>query len=223
MADNKVRKRCCMIVYAPYPLGETRVQRQAEALLRHGYDVDVICLKLPDDLPVDQYNGVHIYREKYRFPYFGFIQNELLAKFFNYSRFFLSAGWRVAQLHSKYKYDIIQVHNLPDYLIFSAFIPKLIGIPIILDLHDLMPEFFASRFKTGLPFMAKLIFLQEHLSCKFADHIITVSEHWRLALIKRGVPAQKCSVIMNVADDNVFTPCAVDLNRRSCPNQLRLI
>ena len=36
------------------PLAETRVQREAEVLLRNGYEVDVICLRLPDDLPVDQ-------------------------------------------------------------------------------------------------------------------------------------------------------------------------
>ena len=38
-------RRHCMVVYAIYPLAETRVQREAEALLKHGYEVDVICLR----------------------------------------------------------------------------------------------------------------------------------------------------------------------------------
>ena len=42
-------RRHCMIVFAPYPLGETRVQREAEALLKHGYEVDVICVRLPGE------------------------------------------------------------------------------------------------------------------------------------------------------------------------------
>jgi glycosyltransferase involved in cell wall biosynthesis len=216
-------KRCCMIVYATYPLAETRVQREAEALLRHGYEVDVICLRLPGDLPVDSYKGVRIYREKYLFPFLGSKKAGLRGKFFNYLRFFFSAAIRVARLHSENKYDVIQVHNLPDFLVFCAIIPKLMGTPIILDLHDLMPEFFAGRFKTRMPFLAKLISWQERMSCKFADHVITVSEHWRQALIKRGVPEQKCSVLMNVADDNIFYQREGEMFRRPANGQFRLI
>ncbi len=47
---------------------------------------------------------------------------------------------------------------------------------------------------------------QERLSCRFADHVITVSEAWRDRLVPRGVPAERCIVVMNVADDRVFGP-----------------
>ena len=50
----------------------------------------------------------------------------------------------------------------------------------------------------------RLLYLQERLACRFADHVITVSEIWRQTLINRGVPADKCSVVMNVADHSVF-------------------
>ena len=223
MSEKLNSKRCCMIVYATYPLAETRVQREAEVLLRNGYEVDVICMRLPGDLPVDYYKGVRIYREKYLFPVLGSKEAGLRGKFFNYLRFFYSAAVRVAQLHTKNKYGIIQVHNLPDFLVFCAFIPKLLGVPIILDLHDLMPEFFAGRFNRRMPFLATLINWQERLSCKFANHVITVSEHWRQALIKRGVPEQKCSVIMNVADDRIFYPHEEDEVRQPHPGRFRLI
>lgn len=220
---EKKTKRVCMIVYATYPLGETRVQREAEALLRNGYEVDVICIRLPDDLPVDHYKGVRIFREKYRFPLLGSNKGGIRGKFFNYMRFFLSAGARVTQLHLKHRYDVIQVHNLPDFLIFSAWIPKLLGARLILDLHDLMPEFFAGRFKSRMPKLLQLIEWQERQACKFADHVITVSEHWRQALIKRGVPANKCSVVMNVADDRIFHPCDHSQNKRARSDRFRLI
>lgn len=223
MAEKWNSKRYCMIVYATYPLGETRVQREAEVLLRHGYDVDVICLRLPDDSPVDQYNGVKIYREKYRFPVLGAKKEGLRGRFFNYLRFFFSAAARVTQLHIKNKYDVIHVHNLPDFLVFCTFIPKLMGVPVILDLHDLMPEFFAGRFKARMPLLGWLIKWQERQACKFADHVITVSNHWRQSLIKRGVPEQKCSVVMNVADDNIFHPCEEEELRPRQGNQFRLI
>lgn len=223
MAEQKNSKRCCMIVYAIYPLAETRVQREAEILLRNGYEVDVICLRLPNDLKVASYKGVQIYREKYRFPFIKSKETGLIGRFLNYIRFFLSATVRVTSLNFKHKYDIIQVHNLPDFLVFSAFIPKMMGVPIILDLHDLMPEFFAGRFKSSMSFLAKLVIWQERKSCKFANHVITVSEHWRQALIKRGVPEQKCSVILNVADNQIFYPKANGNGHKPDPNQFRLI
>ncbi len=212
-----------MIVYATYPLAETRVQREAEVLLKNGYEVDVICLRLPGDLPVDSYNGVRIFREKYRFPFFSSKEGGLGKKFFNYLRFFFSAGIKVARLNSEHRYDVIQVHNLPDFLVFCALIPRLQGVPVILDLHDLMPEFFAGRFKARMPFMARLIKWQERISCKFADPVITVSEHWRQALIKRRVPAQKCSVVMNVADDAIFYPGSGKNGHNGKSDQFRLI
>src|SRR5574338_242328 len=176
MTKNKPTKRYCMIVYATYPLGETRVQREAEALLRKGYDVDVICIRLPDDLRVDNYKGVRIFRENYRFPLLGSNKTGIRGKFFNYIRFFFAAASRVTRLHLKARYDVVHVHNLPDFLVFSALIPKLMGARVILDLHDLMPEFFEGRFKSRMPFVGKIIRWQERMSCKFADHVITVSE-----------------------------------------------
>lgn len=195
-----------MVVFAPYPLGETRVQREAEALVKRGYEVDVICARLPGEPAIDEYKGVRIYREEHRLRLL-FTKNGALGdKLFNYLRFFSSAAIRLTRLHFERRYATIQVHNLPDFLVFCALIPRLFGTPVILDLHDLMPEFFAGRFEQGSSFAARLIRLQERLACRFASHVITVSEHWRKALIGRGTPPEKCSVVMNVADDQIFRP-----------------
>lgn len=196
----------CMIVYARYPLGETRVQREAEALLKNGYEVDVICLRYPGDLAVDHYNGVRIFREKFRLPAIFDKIGGLGEKFLRYLRFFVMAAVRLTRLHLRSHYDTIQVHNLPDFLVFCALFPKLLGVPIILDLHDLMPEFYAGRFGLSNSITARLIRWQERQACRFADHVITVSEHWRQTLIQRKVPPKKCSVVMNVADENIFHP-----------------
>jgi glycosyltransferase involved in cell wall biosynthesis len=206
-ADKKANKtkRHCMVVFARYPLAETRVQREAEALIKHGYEVDVISIRVRGEVAVDYYRGVRIYRVKYRFPVHLTKEGGLTYDFLNYLRFFVSAAVKLAQLHTQHPYDTVQVHNLPDFLVFSALFLKLRGVPIILDLHDLMPEFYAGRFgQEGHPWLARLIRWQERLACSFADHVITVSEHWRQALIERGVPAHKCSVVMNVADKNIF-------------------
>jgi len=211
-----------MIVYALYPLGETRVQREAKALIRRGYAVDVICLRSTGQPAQDEHHGVRIYREHYRFPFIG-QQEGLAGRFLNYLCFFGAAMRRLNQLHHSHPYNTIQVHNLPDFLVFCALVPKRQGTPVILDLHDLMPEFYIGRFGHKHRWLLHLIRWQERAACCFADHIITVSEHWRQALISRGVPLEKCSVVMNVADDHIFHMPPEGPVMRSAEGELRLI
>jgi glycosyltransferase involved in cell wall biosynthesis len=200
--DTRTHKRHCMIVHAYYPLGETRVEREAAALVDHGYEVDILCLRHPGSAPEEQYRSTQVYRLPVQRN-----KDSLLHQFLSYVHFFILATFKVAQLHLRRPYDTVQVHNLPDFLVFCALVPKLQGVPVILDLHDLMPEFYAGRFGQGKgAFLVKVIRWQERMACRFADHVITVSEHWRRALIQRGVPAQKCSVVMNVAEESIFQP-----------------
>jgi glycosyltransferase involved in cell wall biosynthesis len=192
-----------MVVMAYYPLGETRVQREAEALLAQGYQVDVICPQDINEPLAASHRGVQVYRLPIRLS-----KGSLLRQFLNYLHFFVRAAVKLTQLHQRQAYGGVQVHNLPDFLVFCTLALKLQGVPIILDLHDLMPEFYVSRFgrspKSAL--LRGLVCRQERWACRFADHVVTVSEHWRQTLIKRGVPAHKCTVVMNVADERIFHP-----------------
>ena len=56
------KRRHCMVVHAYYPKAEIRVQREAHALQKYGYDVDVICLQLPQEADYEVVDGVHVYR-----------------------------------------------------------------------------------------------------------------------------------------------------------------
>jgi glycosyltransferase involved in cell wall biosynthesis len=190
-----------MVVQNCYPVGEVRVMREAEVLLRAGYEVDVICLQLPGEPAEDTRNGAHIYR----LPLQRFMKRITVVQFLEYIAFFVLAFLKLTWLHYRRHYTSVQVHNLPDFLVFAALIPKLKGVPIILDLHDLMPEFYTSRFQAGPDsLMIRLVKLQERLSCQFADHVITVTEHWRQSLVRRHLPPDKCTVLMNLADDRIF-------------------
>jgi len=199
--DKRPRRHHCMVVHAYYPLGEIRVEREARALIDHGYEVDVICLWARGEPAVDTQDGVSIYRlpvqrHKGRGP---------AVQLLEYLTFFVLAFAKLVALHRQRRYSVVQVHNLPDFLVFAALVPKLTGARLILDIHDLMPEFYAARFNASLTSrLVGIVIWQEQLSCRFADHVITVSEHWRQALIKRGVPVHKCSVVMNVADQRIF-------------------
>lgn len=193
----------CMVVYALYPFMETRVQREAEALVNHGYEVDVICPRDHNEALVDVHNGVHIYRT----PKLWGRKPGFFGQLFEYLEFFWQAVLEINRLHRQHRYDVIQAHNVPDFLVFTSLLPRLSGTRVILDLHDLMPEFYQARTgKSSGSFIVRLVRLQEQLCCKYAHHVITVTEHWRQTLIRRGVPPEKCSVVMNLADDRVFQP-----------------
>jgi glycosyltransferase involved in cell wall biosynthesis len=194
-----------MVVFAHYPGAETRVERQANALIKKGFEVDILCLRdfaSKNEPSVEEINGAGVYRLSVSRSYGSVAYRKQLLE---YLAFFVLAMLALIRLHPRRRYRVIQVHNLPDFLIFAAWFPKMWGARLILDLHDLMPEFFAARTGRRMDtWLIRLIILQERLSCHFANHVITVTEMWRKTLIARGLSPGKVSVVMNVADDRAF-------------------
>jgi glycosyltransferase involved in cell wall biosynthesis len=219
--SSKSEIRHCMVVHNYYPFAETRVQRQAETLINYGCNVDIICLRFADEPEVEKVQGVSVYR----LPLRRNKQGGPVMQLFEYLAFLIFAFFKLSALHLKRRYHTVQVHNLPDFLVFAALIPKLTGSRVLLDLHDLMPEFFCAKFDTVMDSMpVRLIRWQEWLSCRFADHVITVTESWRQTLIQRGIAPNKCSVVMNVADSRYFSTNGSNIvNSSSEDDYFRLI
>jgi glycosyltransferase involved in cell wall biosynthesis len=188
-----------MVVHGPWP--DPRVDREARALVRRGTEVDVVCMREGRQPPFAVEAGIRVHRLPVR-RHRGSGAASQLAE---YAVFFALATAKVTLLQLRRRFDVVQVHNLPDFLVFAAAVPKLMGAGIVLDLHDLMPEFYASRFGGRMDGLAvRLIRLQERLACGFADRVITVTELWRRALVERGVPADKLAVVMNVPDEAAY-------------------
>lgn len=223
--DKKVttstpQKRHCMIVHAYYPLDETRVEREAHALIQAGFEVDVLCLKNDNEPAEEKVDGVQIYR----LPVRRHKGQGLVVQMIEYLSFFMLVFLRLLVLHPRRKYQTLQVHNLPDFLVFSTILQKLAGAKIILDLHDLMPEFFAGSYNRSMDSLpVRLLKLQERFSCWYADRVITVTETWRQTLIERGVPADKTFVVMNLADERIFRTDGVANYAANGKNGFRLI
>lgn len=197
-------RRHLMIVHSYYPVGETRVQRQALALTDAGYDVDVICLRDTGEPDTETAEGVRVYRVPVRRHKGSGTAVQLL----EYLAFLLMATIRLIALRRR-RYGTVQVHNLPDFLVFAALPARLWGARVILDLHDLMPELFAGKFETNLDnWKVRFVRVMERISTRFTDHVVTVTDEWRQTLIGRGVPPEKVSVVMNLADPRVFFPRA---------------
>src|SRR5437588_544209 len=120
------------------------------------------------------------------------------AYFLQYSVFLLSAFFLLALRSLTRRFDLIHVHNMPDLLVFSALVPKLLGAKVILDLHDPMPELMMTIF--GLEASSPAVRLLkglEKLSLTFADAVLTVNKACKKIFSVRSCPAEKISVVMN--------------------------
>ena len=181
-----------MIAQASYP-ADPRIRREAEALEKVGWEVDILCRPSGKQPKVEKFSNITAYRVA-KAP-----SQEKLIKWIYYSSlFFIKSFWKVQFLSLKRKYDIIHVHNLPDFLVFTATLQKLYGIPIILDLHDLSVELFRSKWQNKIGgALLNIIRVIEHFSCKFADHIITTSEGFANNLVSRGISKNKITIIYN--------------------------
>ncbi len=193
-------KRICMIAYTFYS-SDPRVRREAEALAGRGDSVDFICLREAGKAVRRNYGGVQLYPLSA-----GRYQGDSpLAYLAKYGSFFLRSFVLVSFLFFKKRYDIIQVHTMPDFLVFAALVPKLFGAKVILDVHDLMPELYMCKFKAGQRhFVIRLITWVERRSIGFAHQAIAVHDPHREALIGHGNPRQKLAVLLNVPDPRIF-------------------
>jgi glycosyltransferase involved in cell wall biosynthesis len=188
-----------MIVDNYYP--DIRVERQARALVRRGHEVEVICLRGSGEPKRATIDGVRLHRVPIRRQRGMGLRSQGL----EYLSFLGYAAALVAVLHERRPFDVVQAHNVPDFLVFAGALPKLRGARLMLDLHDLMPEFFASRFGGKMRTLpVRAVRLQERLSIAFADHVLTVTDLWRETLIERGIDASKVDVVMNLPDDGLF-------------------
>ena len=199
-----MNKRICIIRHGYYP-EDPRVRKEVSVLVEKGYEVDVICLKNKEGRgePVcspNLKNGVNVYCIPLRHH-----RGSIFWYMFEYSLAFVFFFFKISFLYLKKKYSLIQVNTMPDFLVFATIIPKLGGAKILLDMHEVMPELLDSKFNISEKhLLAKLLKLLEHLSTKYADHILAVSEPCLKLLVSRGLPSSKATIVYNVPDDNLF-------------------
>jgi glycosyltransferase involved in cell wall biosynthesis len=196
-----MKKNVCMIVYTVYSI-DARVRREAETLTEaQDYAVSVITLKeglMPESRIVQ---GVRVYEvnlSKY--------QGKSSARYLkSYIIFLFLAFLKCNGFLMKKTLDIVHVHNMPNFLVFSAIIPVLFGKKLILDIHDTVLETYISKFKgITLRIIYWILRFEETVSCALAHKIICVNHVQRDVLIKRGIPQRKIMVSINVPDPKLF-------------------
>jgi len=205
-------KSICLIVQNVYD-PDPRVRRKAEALVAAGYSVDVLALCASHGKKRYSLNGVNVYTVS-----LGKNRSSLPRYFFEYATFFLWAFFRVSSQMLRRSYAVIDVNSLPDFLIFAAVLPKCLGAKLVLDMHEITPEFYMSKYRMPEDsWTIRLLKYLERISFSFADHVITINEPIEELLINRGLARSKSTVIMNSADEARFgtgsSPSAVSTTR----------
>jgi glycosyltransferase involved in cell wall biosynthesis len=158
-----------MMAYTYYE-SDPRVIREAEAAVSGGFEVDFLALRKPGTTPSELVRGVRVIRlnqAKYR-------GRGHLSYLIEYAKFFLRCFVTATALFFKRRYKVIHVNNMPDFLVFSTFVPRLFGAKVILDIHDPMPNTFASKFKGREGgFFYRVLLWQERLSAAYCSRVIT--------------------------------------------------
>ena len=198
-----MKGRVCIVRHNYYPR-ENHVRRDAEALRDAGYQVDIICSKFKGEKEFELVNGINVYRipvSHRRGGIFGYIVE--------YSFSFLLSSVKLNLLYLKKKYDVIEVDTMPDFLVFTALIPKLLGAKVLLYMFENMPELYALEYKVGIGHpIIKLLKVIEKLSLKFADRIIITHECAYTIFKKHGIPKSKFTIVLNVPNEDIFSfPC----------------
>lgn len=188
-----------MVVFSSYP-ADPRPRRAAEALLKEGMHLDLICEGDPNLPKREDLGGLEVFRVP--------IAHHRGGKFsyaYQYSAFiFMSAGilaWRSLWR----RYDLIYVHNMPDILVLSALLPKALGAKVILDQHDPMPELMMTIFNLDENSLGvRVIRTLEKWSIACANLVITVNVACSRLFAARSCSPEKIGIVMNSPDGEIF-------------------
>ena len=193
-------KTICLVVQSVYDF-DPRVRRKAEALVKTGYSVDVLALAPADGKTSYVLNGVNVSAislSKKR--------GTLSRYFFEYLFFFIWVFFRAPLQMTSRRYSVIDVNSLPDFLVFAPIVARCMGAKLLLDLHEITPEFYMSKYGISEPTTTiRILTWLEKISVAFADHVLTINEPIENLLCSRGLQREKCDVIMNAVDEDRFT------------------
>jgi glycosyltransferase involved in cell wall biosynthesis len=172
------------------------VRSEAEALIDAGFDVEVICIRSADGPHRAVVNGVKVIRAPVR------LRSSVFGKAVGYGLFFLFAAGSVSIRHIRRPYAVIQANSLPDFLVFAALAPKLLGCRVVAYMQEPAPELAATVLdqKWVAGFLARI----EQWAIRFADHAVTVTDQLKQRYVERGAAEDRITVVLNCADPGIF-------------------
>ncbi len=196
------------MAYTEYPW-DPRVRTESETLAREGYEVHVIAVRPTSGRSPLVLDDVHLWEVPLSTRRGGKVRYV-----FQYAMFLVLSSLKLMKLHYEEPFDLVHVHSLPDFQVLSTLPLRLQGVPVLLDLHEAMPEILRARFRLGPgAILNRTAILLEAISCRYADHVIAANDGIRAALVGRGVPGQKVTTVYNAGDVQSELPSPDKLRR----------
>jgi hypothetical protein len=156
-----------MVAYAQYSR-DARIKSYVKTLRQRGANVDLFILREPGKESTETSGGltIHHVSRHYR-------GSSALRYVLSYLVFFLTTLVRVSWLSIFRGYKTVHVHNMPNLLVFTAIVPKLLGARVLLDVHDLMMANYMAKFGVSEDhFMVRCLRLEQKLSALMANRVI---------------------------------------------------
>jgi len=193
-----------MIAASEY-ISDIRIRREAEALVRKGHSVTVLCEGNSDRIREQELNRVKIHRIKSKSRASWTINNGIYA-FSWYNPKVMYKGRSILNTNS---FDVIYYHDL-HHAKSATLLSDWFDIPVVADLHEMYPQSVES-WREGMPLRNKLdlgVLLlpiwryhrAEKFSVESADGLITVSDELLTHFEQEYMPPCTSEVVQNVPD-----------------------
>jgi glycosyltransferase involved in cell wall biosynthesis len=178
----------CILTRDHYPDGG-RCEREAQALVEDGHEVHVVCLWHEGQARQQVVRDVAVHR---------------LAPG---GSFFVKAKLRLFSLHLKHHFDVIQVDNPPDALVFATMPERIFGARVILRHLKPAPEMHeAAPGRSPSALGSWWLRASERAAISYANRTMASHREARTALGRRGGNVNRISVVVNVPDDDRLHP-----------------
>ncbi len=191
--------KICVIAHTLFG-DDYRVQREAKYLADLNIEIDLHLLRYDVEAKREIMPHLHIYRIlRYRKPKSAFMYSLQLGLFFLASFFWVSFR------HFRKRYDIIHIHTIPDFLVFSASLAKLFGARIVLDMHENMPALYMRKYnRSEQSLVIRLLKWMELSSANYADRVIAASPFIAKELARQIKGKNKIHTILNLPELEYF-------------------
>jgi glycosyltransferase involved in cell wall biosynthesis len=188
------RPRACIVRQSD--LYEPQIQREADALTAAGFDVEVLCMTSPDRPRRIDVGGVEVTSLPASLR-----RSSRLRYACSYARYLVLVAATLALRHLRRPYAVVQVNTMPDFLVFAAAVPKLLGARVFAYMHEPTPELAETLFGRGR--VSRTLAWIEQRVLAFADHAFTVTEQHKQRYIERGARGDRITVVLNGVDPAV--------------------
>jgi len=184
---------------------ELPVRREAEAFRAEGFEVHVLLMAGDNEPGQEVLDGVIIHRLRGRR-----VRGRTLRYLWDYVAFLVSVSAVLTWLHLEHRFDVIQVNTMPDILVFSTVIPRLMGATVTVFMKEPVPELYETIYENTR--FNRLLKAHERWAIRYAHVVFTVTEELKQRYIERGATREKITVVLNGPDGSNL----LELDRDGC-------